>query len=167
MSKRLVLAVAAAAGLWVGWQWAFPNDEAQIAVVLERLADGMSGGAEEGSVARLARASSLRNEFAPDAIVDAGPPLQRITGRDAIVAVAARTRGSVGKLAITFPDVAIAVASDRQSATAVVTAEARFDKPGGRGVDARELDLAFSRYEGRWVISAVTLVRPLDRLDGR
>ena len=167
MSKRLVLAVAAAAGLWFGWQWAFPNDEAQIAAVLERIADGVSGGADEGSMARLARASSLRNEFAPDVIVDAGPPFQRITGRDAIIAVVARTRGSVRNLAITFPDMAIAVASDRQSATAVVTAEARFDEPGGQGIDARELELAFTRHEGQWVISAVTLVRPLDRLDGR
>jgi hypothetical protein len=167
LSKRLVLAIAAAAGLWFGWQWAFPNDEAQIAAVLERIADSVSGGADEGSVARLARASSLRNEFAPDVIVDAGPPFQRLTGRDAIIAVVARTRGSVRNLAITFPDVAIAVASDRQSATAVVTAEARFDEPGGPGVDARELELAFRRHEGQWVISAVNLVRPLDRLDRR
>ena len=167
MSKRLVLAVAAAVGLWFGWQWVFPNDEAQITAVLERIAAGVSGGAGEGSVARLTRAASLRSEFAPDVIVDAGPPFQRITGRDAIMNVVARTRGSVRNVVIAFPDVAIAVASDRLSATAVVTAEARFDEPGGQGRDARELDLAFTRHEGQWVISAVTLLRPLNRLDGR
>jgi hypothetical protein len=63
--------------------------------------------------------------------------------------------------------VAIAIAPDRQSATAVVTAEARFDDGGTRSMDARELELAFTRQEGTWVISAVTVVRPLERLDGR
>jgi hypothetical protein len=151
----------------MGWQWLFPSDEAQIAALLERIADGVSGGAEEGSMGRLARAASLRDEFAPDVTVDAGPPFQRIKGREAIIALAARTGGAVRNLTISFPDVAIAVASDRQSATAVVTAEARFDEDGGRGIDARELELAFTRLEGDWVISVVTLVRPIERLDGR
>ena len=164
MIRNLVIAVAVAAGLWFGWHWLFPSDEAQIVAVLERIADGVSGGADEGDMARLARAASLRNEFAPDVTVDAGPPFQRIKGREAIIGAAARTRGSVRDLAITFPDVAIAVAPDRQSATAVVTAEARFDEGGGRGIDARELELAFTRHEGNWVISAVTLVAPLQRL---
>jgi len=167
LSRHLALAVAAAAGLWFGWQWFFPSDEAQIVAVLERIADGVSSGAEEGDIGRLARAASLRDAFAPDVTVDAGPPFQRITGREAIIGAAARTTGSVRNLAITFPDVALTVASDRQSATAVVTAEARFDEGGRRGLDARELELAFTRDEGHWVVSAVTLVRPLNRLDGR
>jgi hypothetical protein len=167
LSRQLVLAAVAAAGLWAGWQWFFPSDEARIVAVLERIADGVSSGAEDGDIGRLARAASLRHEFAPAVTVDAGPPFQRITGREAIIGAAARTAGSIRNLSITFPDVAIAVASDRQSATAVVTAEARFDEGGGRGLDARELELAFTRYEGDWVVSAVTLVRPLNRLDGR
>jgi hypothetical protein len=167
LTRTLALAIAAAAALWFGWQWFYPNDEALIVAVLERVADGVSSGGEQGEVGRLARAASLRHEFAPNVTVEAGPPFQRITGRDAIIGAAARTAGSVRNLSITFPDVAIAVASDRQSATAVVIAEARFDEAGGRGIDARELELAFTRHEGAWVISAVTLVRPLDRLDGR
>ena len=167
MSRRLVLAFVAAAGLWFGWQWFFPSDEAQILALLGRIADGVSSGAEEGDIGRLARAASLRNEFAPAVTVDAGPPFQRINGREAIIASAARTAGSVRNLAITFPDAAIAVASDRLSATAVVTAEARFDQGGERRIEARELELAFTRDEGQWVVSAVTLVRPLNRLDGQ
>ena len=161
------MTAAVAAGLWYGWQWFFPSDEAQIVAVLERIADGVSSGTDEGDVARLARAASLRHEFAADVTVDAGPPLARINGREAIIGAAARTSGSVRNLEITFTDVSIAVASDRQSATAVVTAEARFDEGGGRGIDARDLELVFTRHEGNWVIAAVTVVRPLDRLDGR
>jgi hypothetical protein len=165
--KRVALVIAATAGLWVGWQWLFPSDEAQIAAVLERIADGVSNDAEQGGVGRLARAAALANEFAVDVTVDAGPPFERITGREAIVAVVARRAGSTRNLTVTFPDVAIAVAPDRQSATAVVTAEARFDDGETRGMDARELELAFMRQENTWVISAVTVVRPLERLDGR
>jgi hypothetical protein len=165
--RNLVIAAAVGAGLWYGWHWLSPSDEAQIVAVLERIAEGVSGGADQGDVARLARAASLRNEFAPDVTVDAGPPFARLNGREAIIGAAARTSGSVRNLAITFPDVSVAVAPDRQSATAVVTAEARFDDGGRRTLDARELELAFTRHEGNWVISAVTLVRPLDRLDER
>jgi hypothetical protein len=165
--KHVALVIAAAAGLWVGWQWLFPSDEAQIAAVLERIADGVSGGAEQGGVSRLARVASLGKDFAADVTVDAGPPFERITGRQTIVAAVARRAGTARNLTVTFPDVAIAVAPGRQSATAVVTAEARFDDGGTRSMDARELELAFTRQEGTWVISAVTVVRPLERLDGR
>ncbi|HUE89041.1 MAG TPA: nuclear transport factor 2 family protein [Vicinamibacterales bacterium] len=164
MTRHLIAVVVVAAGLWFGWQWLFPSDEAQIVGVLERIADGVSSSAEDGELGRLARAASLRNQFAPDVTVDAGPPFQRLRGREAMIGAAARTSGSVRNLEITFPDVAIAIASDRQSATAVVTAEARFDEGGGRGIDARELELGFTRHEGNWVISAVTIVQPLQRL---
>ena len=164
MIRNLIIVVAVAASLWFGWQWLFPSDEARIVSVLERIADGVSSGADEGNMGRLARAASLRNEFAPDVTVDAGPPFQRIRGRDAIVGVAARTSDTVRNLEITFPDVAITVAPDRQSATAVVTAEARFDEGGGPGIDARELELEFTRMDDDWVISAVTLVQALQRL---
>jgi len=162
--RTLVLAVATAAGLWFGWQWLFPSDEAQIVAVLERIADAVSSRAEDGDLGRLARAASLGNEFAVDVTVDAGPPFQRMRGRDAIIGAAARTGGRVRGFEIAFQDVAVAVAPDRRTATAVVTAQARFDEGEGRGIDARELELEFTRHQENWVISAVTLVQPLQRL---
>ena len=164
MTRVLFLAAVMAAGLWFGWRWMFPNDEAQIVAVLERIADGVSGGAAEGEVGRLARAASLRNEFAPDVTVEAGPPFQRLKGREAIIGAAARTSGSVRNLEVRFPDVDITIAPDRQSATALVTAEARFDEGGGRAVDARELEIGFARLDGAWVIASITLIQPLQRL---
>jgi hypothetical protein len=162
--RTLAIAIAAGAGLWCGWQWLFPSDEAQIVAVLERVADAVSSGDADGDLGRLARAAALGNEFAPDVTVDAGPPFHRIRGREAIIGAAARTRGNVRRLEIAFPDVTIAVAPDMHTATAVVTAEVRFDAGEGRGIDARELELEFTRHEGNWVISAITLVQPLQRL---
>jgi len=51
-------------------------------------------------------------------------------------------------------------------ATASLTGEAEFDASGGgRGFDARELDVTFSRTDGAWVVATVMQVRTLRRLD--
>jgi hypothetical protein len=161
--KNFVIVGAVAAGLWFGWQWLFPSDEAQIVALLERVAGAVSSGAGEGDVGRLARAASLRDELAPDVTVNA-PEFQWTKGREALIAAAAGMTGRVSHLTITFPEVAITITPNRQSAAALVTARAQFDQGGGREIDARELELEFTRHEGNWVISAVTLVQPLQRL---
>ena len=171
MIQRAILLALIAGGLWLGWRWLFPNDHAQIEAVLQRIADAVGsteespGAANSGSVQAIARAASLRSELAADVTVDAGPPFQRLTGRDAVIGAAARVNGTARNLELRFPDVAITVSPDRSSATAMVTAEARFDEPaGGRTVDARELEIVFTRPEGHWVIATVTVLQPLEPL---
>lgn len=168
MTHRLLTVVVLIPALYFGWLWLFPSDEAQITAVLEDIADGIArndAGEGGGTLGAVARAAALQEHFALDAVVEAGAPFQRLSGRQAIVAAAARVSVAVPNLEVSFPDVAIAVADDRQTATAVVTAEARFNDAGRRVMDARELEMAFSRLEGRWVISMVTLIQPLERLD--
>lgn len=170
MTHRLLTVVVLIPALYFGWLWLFPSDEAQITAVLEDIADGIARndageGGGSGTLGAVARAAALQEHFALDAVVEAGAPFQRLTGRQAIVAAAARVSVAVPNLEVSFPDLAIAVADDRQTATAVVTAEARFNDAGRRVMDARELEMTFSRLEGRWVISMVTLIQPLERLD--
>lgn len=163
----VILAVVGVGG-WYGWHWLFLSDEAEIEAVLDRIAESVQAADDEGAIGGLARAALLGRELAPNVTIDAGPPFQRLTGRESIIATAARLRGAVRNLEIHFPDIAIDVAPDRQSAAALVTAEARFVEPGaGRGVNARELEIGFVRLNGDWVIATVSLVRPLERLDGR
>ena len=169
MTRRVLLLAVIVAALWFGWRWLFPNDETQITSVLERISEGVGGSeggdGRGGGIDAIARAASLRSEFAPDVTVDAGPPFERITGRDALIGAAARVNGTTRGLEIRFPDVTITVAPDRRSAIVIATAEARFDDPaGGRSFDARELEIRFTRLEGEWVIAAVTLMQPLQRL---
>ena len=152
------------AALWLAWQWMFPSDESQIRQLLTRVADGVGGSGESGNIEVLAQVAALQNDFAVDATVDAGEPFQRLSGRQAIVSAAARIRVGVRNLEVRFPEVSIDVAEDREQATALVTAEARFDDEEGRSMDARELEMGFSHVDGRWVISSVTLVQPLKRL---
>ena len=165
--RVIVVASMIAAAGWYGWRWLFPSDETAIHAVLERIAGGVEGGGAESAASRLARAAALRREFDPEVTVDAGPPFTRLSGRDAIIGTMARLNGSVRNLDVDFSDVTIRIDPDRHGATANLTAEARFDDVGGGGFDARELDVTFTRTEGAWVVSAVTLVQPLRRLDQR
>lgn len=168
----VLLAVVGAAG-WYGWRWMFPDDEAEIRAVLDRIEEGVSagggagGGDLGGNVNRLARAASLRNELAPDVTVEAGPPFQRLEGREAIVGTAASVSGSTRDLQVRFEDVEIAVEPGGQRAEVTLTAQARTKDPDGGGFDARELHVIFRRLDGRWVVANVTLIRALDPIDNR
>lgn len=168
MSSRLAAIVLLVSGVYFGTRWLFPDDEALIRGVLEQIASGIENAAAPGSAGALgavARATELQEEFAPDVIVEAGPPFERLRGRSSVIAAAARVSLGVPDIDVSFPDIAIVVAEDRQTATALVTAEATFTEGGRRVLDARELDVTFARLEGRWVVSAVTLMQPLERLD--
>jgi hypothetical protein len=169
MIKRVVLAAVALMALWFGWRWVFPNDEAQIRAVLDRIADAVgSGAAKEGEVGRIARAASIRKELDPQIAVDAGPPFMRLIGRDTLIGTVARVNSSVRDLEVQFEDVQVSVAPDRETAKVYLTAEAYFrDQRGGRGLEARELDVTFRRLEGNWVVSDVALVRTLEPITPR
>lgn len=164
--RKALMAAALAAAAWYGWQWLFPDDEARIAAVLARIADAVQ---EEGSqpAASLARAARIARELAPEVTVDAGPPFDRVAGREALAAAAARARSRVQDLEIRFPEMDIVVSPERETALARVTAEARFVGASGQVREARELEIGFVRREGEWLVGSVVLVRAIDRLDGR
>lgn len=166
MQRSIVLAALIAA-IWFGWGWLFPDDESQIRAVLGRISHIVeeTAKADAGGIEGLARVASLQEEFALDATIEAGAPLQRLKGRQPIVAAAARVLLAARNLELRFPDMAIDVEDDGETATAIVTAEAHFDDGGRRTMDARELEMTFTRFDGRWVIAAVTLIEPLERLD--
>jgi hypothetical protein len=167
--QRALVVVAVAAAAWFGWRWLFPDDEAQIRSVLEHIAETMSRGTrDEGEVARLARVASLRTALDPEITVDAGQPFSRIRGRDALIGSVARFNAGARDVEFELADVQVHVALDRSQATVYLTAEARFvDANGGRGLEARELNLTMKRRDGDWVVSAITPVRTLEPLKPR
>ena len=163
MTRRLVLLAVLMPAFYFGWQWLFPDHETEIRALLARIEDGIENEDDQGAQG-LARVAALQNDFAVDATVEAGPPFQRLNGRQAIVAAAARVRVAVRNLDVEFTDVEITIAANGESASAFLTAEARFDEAGGRAIDARELEIAFSRTDRRWVVSSVVVVQALKRL---
>jgi hypothetical protein len=167
---RLIVLVAGVAAIgWYGWQWMFPDDEAAIRAVLRRIEEGVSaaGGAGTGNMDRLARAASLRHELAPDITVDAGPPFQRLTGREAIIGAAASVSGSTRDLQVRFDDVEITLDPSGERAEVTLTAEARTSDSADGGFDSRELEVIFRRLDDRWVVANVTLIRALKPMGER
>jgi hypothetical protein len=166
--RNFIVLLALAGGAWGLWQWWFPGDEAVIRQALNRIAEGVSGGSGESEVGRLARAAALRNDLHPEIHVDAGAPLTRVKGRDAVIGMAARLNGAIRNLEVTFDDVQVTVSPDGASASASMTAQARFDEgTGGRGIETRELNMLFTRAGGRWVLTEVAMIRPLQPVQRR
>jgi hypothetical protein len=160
--QRVIVLIVVVAAAWFGWRYLFPSDEAQIRSALERIAEAVGSDGEQGEVARIARAASMRNELDPKIVVEAGPPFSGMSGRDTVVAAVARLNGSVPDLEVDLSDVQITVAPDRTTARGSLTVDAHFrDERGERVRDARELDLIFRRLDGDWVVTQVTLVRAL------
>jgi hypothetical protein len=164
---RRVAILCAVVGLIVfGWRWWFPSDEAQIRAVLSKVEDALSAPSEGGALATAARVAALQQEFATDVVVEAGPPFQRLVGRQEVISAAGRLSVSVYQLEVRFPEVDVTVGEDGRTATAIVAAEAHFNETGGgRTFEARELEMTFTRNEERWVIASVALIQPLERLD--
>ncbi len=166
--RATVIAVVIAAAGWLAWGWLAPSDEAEIRALLDRLADGASGEERASEIGRVARTAAVRGDLDPGITVDAGPPFQRLNGREAVIATAARVNKTLLSLEIRFSDVEITVDVDRQRAHATLTAEAYFmATPGARSFDARELEMAFRRFEGRWVVAEVLLIRAIKPLTTR
>jgi hypothetical protein len=165
---RIVAIAVVIAGLWFGYRWLFPSDEAQIREVLDRIAEAVGNGAEEGEIERLARAASLRNYLDAGVKVDAGPPFKEVSGRDVVIGTASKLNSTIRELEIRFIDVQISLAPDRSTANVYMTAEARFRGPqDDSGIEARELDVLFRKIEGNWVVSAVAFVRTLEPVTPR
>lgn len=163
--RPVVLLAVISIGAWYGWRWFFPNDKARILAVFTRIADGCAGDSSEGDMRRLSRVASLRSELDPNVTVDAAP-ITTVRGPDAIVRTLANLTRTFPNLDVRVRDVNIHVDPGGQTATATLTAEARFDeREGGRTYDAREFDVSLTRIDGAWVVSTVTLVRTLRRPD--
>ena len=163
--RPLVVLIAIAAALVGAYRYFFPTDEAQIRAVLERIAEAVSSGpAGDGEVSRLARAASVRRQLDPQISLDAGPPLNRMSGREAIIGSVARLNSTLSDLDVQFDDVAITVGADRTTAHVHLTAEARYRDGSGRAFDARELDVTMRKVDGDWVVASVALVRTLEPL---
>jgi hypothetical protein len=156
--RHVILVVAAVAGLWVLSQWWFPGDEAQIRAVLDRIAAGISAEASDSQVGRAARVAALADAFDPEVIVSAGPPFSKVVGRDMVLGTAARMNATIRNLEIAFRDVQVTVADDHSQATVMLTAEARFDEgSGGRGLEARELQVTLRPTDDGWVVARAVL----------
>lgn len=161
---QIISVVALVAIGYFGYRWyASSTDEARIRAALDDLAATVSESGGEG-LSQMTRAATLGSFFAPDVEIDLGAPWAPFRGRDTIMAMAAKANVPGEGLDVRFVDVEVDVAPDGLNATARMTATAtdRGDLVE-RGFDARELEMAWRKVEGQWLIARVTGIETLER----
>jgi ketosteroid isomerase-like protein len=140
-----------------------PNDRRLIEGQLGRLATAASVSGAETVVVQAAGAARVAAFFTDDVMISADDQSSTVGGRDAVMALAAQARAASRALRVAFNDVQIAV-NGPSTATAYLTVTISGASPGGEKlVDAREVNLAFRKVGGTWLIARVDALRTLER----
>ena len=159
---RLILLAAVAGGLIWLWTILFPSPQKVIRGRLLALAHTVSSSGDESDLARLAAARNVASYFAPEVELNVQMPQigQRTSiDQEEITQAVLVGRARAGGVQVRFPDVTVTVASDRQSAVADATLEARLS--GDSDTVLQELKFTLRKIEGRWLITRVETVRVL------
>ncbi|MGA9449769.1 MAG: hypothetical protein WBW41_00330 [Verrucomicrobiia bacterium] len=159
--RLILLAALIALGVWL-WFVLFPSPEKIIRQRLTELARTASFSSGEGNLARLAAAEDIAGYFATNVEVDINVPgrvQHTLVGRAEIQQAALGARERLSGLKVTFPDINITVAADKQSATADLTVEANI--AGERDSIVQEMKFTFQNTEDGWLIARIETVRTL------
>lgn len=157
----LLLLVAAAIVVFL-YQRYFPNEEKRILKMLARLAETASVSENAGTIATLAATDRLRNFFTSDVEVTVEIPGEgsyTASGRQEILSAAMTARNAYHDLKIQFVDIFPALSSDKQTATASLTA--RVNLRGDKDFVVQELKIQLRKEDDEWRISKVETVRTL------
>lgn len=161
---QVVIVLALVALAYFGYRWyAGAGDEGRIRAALEELAAAVSEPGGEG-LAQLTHAAALGAFFAADVEVNPGAPYAPFRGRDTLMAMAAKVSAPGQGLDVRFVDVEVDVAPGGTEAVARMTATvAERGALADRGIDAREIEMAWRKTDGNWVIARVTGIETLRR----
>jgi hypothetical protein len=132
------------------------------------LVQAVSFRGQESPVATLANSSRVADFFTRDVELKLDVPgssAQTIQGRDEVFAITQRVRLVLGSLQVQFLDINLAIASDKKSAEANLTLQAKM--AGERDQIVQELKLLLKKLEGSWKIQSVETVKTLSRMESR
>ena len=163
--KLVPLAVVVGLGVWL-WTVFFPGPETIIRRHLEKVAKEASFTSNESTLARLSGAENLATHFATNVEVNINTregDRQEFVGRDQITQAAVAARSQLGSLVVKFLDVTVAVAQDKQSATADLTVDANIS--GQPEALVQQVKITFQKMNGQWLITRVETVRVLSILN--
>lgn len=162
LAVRLVLlAVAVTAGFWL-WTILFPSPEKIIRQRLARVAADVSFGPGQNALIAANRVEQLAGLFSTNVEVTLDVPGHSshvLASRADILQAVAAAHQQLRELKVEFLDVAVAVAADKQSATAELTARAQI--AGDKNFIVQELKFTFQKTGGEWLITRVETVRTL------
>jgi hypothetical protein len=152
-------AVVAALCVWIGLTL-FPSPQKVIRKNLQHLARSVSFSPTEGALARLAHAQNLADFFSTNVEVNLDIPGhggRRFADRDEIVQAALAARSAMNALTVEFPNIAINLGPDKQTASAELTMSARVSDE--RDTIVQEMKFTLEKINGQWLITRVQTVR--------
>ncbi|HTY86505.1 MAG TPA: hypothetical protein VMB80_03495 [Candidatus Acidoferrum sp.] len=166
MKTALRIGFALALSVLAVWLWTvlFPSPEKVIRRRLLELARTVSTPGNESDLARLAAAHGVAGFFSTNIELNIESPRygrQNLTDREEITQAVYYARSRPGGVQVTFPDITVTVAPDRQSAEAHLTVEARLGTDPDATVQQMKFNLRL--VDGRWLITRVETVRTLSR----
>lgn len=164
MSRRraLLLLAALGVGAFLAYRWFFPPNEALIRRLLTKVVATVTIAPGAGNLERLAAANRLVGFFVSEVdlrLPDAGLGPREIHGDADLREAAVTAFGTVRSLEVQLNDVAVAIGTQRQTATAQIIVTVRVD--GAAETHVQELRLTLVKLEGRWRIAKVEPVRTL------
>ena len=157
--RLIVLVALVALGFWL-WTVLFPSPEKAIRKQLAKLAQTASFSQDENNLLKMADAQNVATFFTDNVEVNITVPghaQETLTGSGEVRTAALASRQEATALVVTFPDVNVAVAPDRNSATADVTVDATVS--GERDAIIQELKITFQKVDGHWLISKMDTVQ--------
>jgi hypothetical protein len=159
-SGILLLAVLALG--FLGFRILFPSPQKVIRRQLIEMARIASFDVNESPLAKLANSQKLGSFFADNVEVTLDLPgrgQQTFSGRDELLQVASGARTQLPSLNIQFPDIAVLLASDGQTAEVNVTVKAIIG--GQREMYIEEIKFSLEKLHGDWLIHRVEPVNTL------
>jgi ketosteroid isomerase-like protein len=144
------------------WRHFFPNEERRVRRCLTELAQAASVPDHPTPAATLLAGERLRNLLASDLVVEVDLPeigRHSVTDRAQVIHLALAAWDQLKGLKVELVDVRVAVAQDRATATAELTAKAT--RTGEKDFFFQELKLQLRQEDGQWRVSRVETVRVL------
>jgi hypothetical protein len=160
------LVVSVALSLLSACSW-WQGDKALITARLNALVEQVNVHAADG-LGSLARAAQIGQFFTDDVIVELGRGSAPITGRDTLMALAARLEPRTSGFTVKLADINVLVTPNDQSADVNLTAEiirkasaTPEAASAGPSMDAREFAVIMRKVDGEWKVARLTAVDTL------
>jgi hypothetical protein len=153
---RVAIAVAALAGLMVGYQW-WNSPERYIKRMLEEIASLLSHDGAETDLRALASVAALQTHLRPDVFIDLGRG-SPIKGRQEALAMAARVRATSPMMHVQFFDPEITLSGGASGTTRVTVQITTRDAGGEEVAAAHVVSMELVKEEGRWQIASARLL---------
>ena len=152
-TRTWIAAAAACAAVLIVFLYTRTSDEARIRKSLSRLEKILSKKGDEGFYALLGKTDALSRLLTEECSIDVKHPSVHVRTRGAVIALSGRALRAVSRLKVRFHDVKVTVAEEGGAARAVLTATA--EGPDIEGVLAVEVETAWVKEEGKWLLSRV------------